>query len=300
MTKLIFAARNAAVAFIIIVFGSYVIVAQSELTGKWTASNKQRSPDKLYVSFELKTERGGKNQNGTSYEYSDLQGLTRDAAQNGRASFQIVREAGTIICEGTFTDGKGSGTFRFVPDRGYVDAMLSRGFDFAKSSSDRDHSPDERLFTAAMLNVKIATADDLRSSNFPNLDVDDLFKATIFRIDGRFAADMAATGYPELKFDDLVKARIFKIDAEYVRSIKDSGLGADNFEHLVKYKIFKITPEFLAELRNEGLTDLTPEEIVKLRIFKIDGAYVRKARSEDPNISIERMVQKKIGVRGGN
>ncbi len=300
MTKLIFATRNAAIAFIIIVFGSYVIVAQSELTGTWTASTKQRSPDKIYVSFELKTERGGKNQNGTSYEYSDLQGLTRDAAQNGRASFQIVREAGTIICEGSFTDGKGSGTFRFVPDRGYADAMLSRGFDFAKSASGRDRPLDEGLFTAAMLNVKIATADDLRSSNFPNLDVDDLFKATIFKIYGRFAADMAATGYPNLKFDDLVKARIFKIDAEYVRSIKDSGLGADNFEHLVKYKIFKITPEFLAELRNEGLTDLTPEEIVKLRIFRIDGAYVRKARSEDPNISIERMVQKKIGVRVGN
>ncbi len=296
MTKFIYAARNAAIAFIIIVFGSYVIAAQSEITGGWTASTKQKSPDKLHVSFDIKTERGGKNQNGTSYEYSELQGLTRDAVQNGRASFQIVREAGTIYCDGSFTDGKGSGTFRFVPDLGYADAMRARGFDFSSRSSDRSSTLEERLFTAAMLNVKIATADDLRSSNFPNLEVDDLFKATIFKIDGRFASEMAATGFPNLKFDDLVKARIFKIDAEYVRSIKDAGLGADSFEHLVKYSIFKVTPEFLAELRNEGLTDLKPEDIVKLRIFKIDAAYVRQARAEDPNITIEKMVEKKIGL----
>lgn len=300
MTKFIYAARNAAIAFIIIIFGSYVIAAQGEVTGEWKASIKEKAPEKIYLSFDRKSERGGKNSNGSSYDFSDLQGLTRESAQNGRVSFQLVREAGSIICEGSFTDGKGSGTFRFVPDRGYADAMLARGFDFAKRSSDRDSSMDERLFTAAILNVKLATADDLRSSNFPNLEVDDLYKARIFKIDGRFASEMAATGYPNLTFDDLVKARIFKIDAEYVRSIKDSGLGADNFENLVKYKIFKITPEFLSELRAEGLNDLTAEEIVKLRIFKIDGAYVRKARSEDPNISIERMVQKKIGVWVGN
>lgn len=300
MTRFIFASRNAAIAFIIIVFGSYVIAAQAEVTGEWSASIKEKSPNKIHISFDRKSELGGKNSNGNSYEFSELQGLTRESAQNGRVSFQLVREAGTVSCEGSFTNGKGSGTFRFVPDRGYADAMLAGGFDFAKRSSDRDASLEERLFTATILNVKLATADDLRSSNFPNLDVDDLYKATIFKIDGRFASEMASTGFPNLKFDDLVKARIFKIDAEYVRSMKDAGLGADNFENLVKFKIFKVTPEFLTELRNEGLTDLNPEDVVKLRIFKIDAAYVRQARSEDPNITIERMVQKKIGVWVGN
>ncbi len=288
--------RGVAFALIIFIFGSWVIVAQSEVTGEWKASTKEKSTDKIHISFERKTDRGGKNQHGSSYLFSDLQGLSREQAQNGRVSFSLVREAGTIACEGSFTDGKGSGTFRFVPNRAFVDGMRNRGFDFEKQDSDRDNSPEERLFMAATLNVTTALADDLRSANFPNLDVGDLFKAAIFKIDGKFMSEMAATGFPNLTMEDLVKARIFKIDAEFVRGIKDMGFGADNFEHLVKYSIFKVTPEYLSELKNEGLSGLTAEEVVKLRIFKVDAAFVRQARADDPNITVEKIVQKKIGV----
>lgn len=294
--SIIRAARVLALAFIIIVIGNIVIVAQAEVTGTWTATTKERSPDKIHINFELRPEKGGKHQNGTSFDFSDLQGLSREQAQNGRVGFSLVREAGTVDCEGSFTDGKGSGTFRFAPNRAFVDGMRSRGFDFEKQTYERDSRPEEKLFVAAMLNVTTALADDLRSANFPNLDTGDLFKAAIFKIDGRFMAEMAATGFPNLTMEDLVKARIFKIDAQFVRGIKDMGFGADNFEHLVKYSIFKVTPEYLNELRNEGLTDLTPEQVVKLRIFKIDADFVRQARSEDPNITVEKIVQKKIGV----
>lgn len=282
--------------FIVIVIGNYVISAQSEITGEWKASVKEKYPDKIHISFERTTEKGGKHQNGSTYDFSDLRGLDKNTAQNGRASFSLVREAGTIECEGSFTDGKGSGTFRFVPNRGFIDAMRSRGFDFEKRSGKHDTSIEEMLFTAATLNVTTALADDLRSANFPNLDTGDLFKAAIFRIDGKFMAEMAATGFPGLKMEDLVKARIFKIDAEFVRGIKDMGFGTDDFEHLVKYSIFKVTPEYLNSLKSEGLSGLTPEEVVKLRIFKVDAAFVRQARAEDPNITVEKIVQMKIGV----
>lgn len=286
-----------ALSFIIIVFGSYVIVAQTEITGAWTASSKQEKRDKIYIQFERQHRKGGKNQHGTGYSFDEIQGLTRDQAVNGKVSFRLVREAGTVECDGSFNAGKGSGTFRFAANRGFIDSMRSRGFDFEKRSSEHNSDPEEKLFSAALLNVTTALADDLRSANFPDLDVDDLFKAAIFKIDGKFMAEMKATGFPNLTMEDLVKARIFKIDAAFVRNIKDTGFGADNFEHLVKYSIFKVTPEFLGELKAEGLTDLTAEQVVQLRIFKIDAAFVRQARAEDPNITVERMVQKKIGVR---
>jgi hypothetical protein len=280
-------------ALIIIVFGSYVIVAQSEVTGDWTATQGQRDAAKIHISFKMRSDKG-KHQNGSSFEYSDLEGL--QPGHDGPTRFRLAREAGTIEAEGTFTNGKGSGTFRFVPNSAFVSGMRSRGFDFEQTSSKNDSTLEERLFVAAMLNVTTAIADDLRSANFPNLGVDDLFKAAIFKIDGKFMTEMAATGFPNLTMDDLVKARIFKIDAAFVRSIKDMGFGADNFEHLVKYSIFKVTPEYLTELRNEGLSNLTAEEVVKLRIFKVDASFVRDARATDPNITVEQIVQKKIGV----
>ena len=88
------------IAFIVIVVGSYVIVAQSPITGTWTANTREDKDGKIHISFERRSEKGGRNQMGQSYEYSELQGLSASQTQNGRVSFRLVREAGTIDCEG--------------------------------------------------------------------------------------------------------------------------------------------------------------------------------------------------------
>src|SRR5207248_8365231 len=128
------------VAFIVIVIGSVVIVAQTAvITGTWTADtqngrkNAAEDRGKIHLNFERRTANGN-NSNGSSYSYEELQGLTREQAQEGKVSFRLVREAGTVECEGSFTGGRGSGTFRFTPNQSYIDAMRSRGFDFEKSA----------------------------------------------------------------------------------------------------------------------------------------------------------------------
>jgi hypothetical protein len=306
--------------FIVIVIGNVVIVAQEVVTGTWTANtrtdkNDREDAGKIHLSFERRTDRGGRNQNGSSFEYSDLQGLSRETAMgDGRANFKLIREAGTIECEGTFINGRGTGTFRFTPDMSFVSTMRSKGFDFEKDSGrhikrnknddddndnddDRDHDTlSDRLLTAAFLNVRSSLADDLNSANFGKLYVEDLYKAAIFKIDGKFMSEMKATGFPNMQMEDLVKARIFKIDADYVRQIHEMGFDNRDFEQLVKFRIFKVTPQFLNELKAAGLQDLEAEDIVKCRIFKIDPEFVRTTRAKYPNATVEDMVKMKIGV----
>lgn len=288
--------------FIVIVIGKY-IVAQEVVTGEWRADARPERLDKdergdIQLSFERSNSKWGHSQHGNSYSHTELQGLTRDQALGGgNVTFRIVREAGTVECTGAFANGKGSGTFRFIPNNGFLDAMRGRGFDFSKSSK---HGGDEdRLFTAALVNVTTSLADDIRSS-FPGSDVDDLFKAAIFKIDSRFMSEMKQTGFPNLDMEDLVKARIFKIDADYVRQVHDMGFDNKQFESLVKFRIFKVTPEFLSELRAEGFTSLEPEQVVKFRIFNIDTDFIRKAKSENPNVTVEDLVRMKIGVHRGH
>lgn len=283
-------------ALIIFVIGPYIIVAQTAVAGEWTATTKAEKPDKIHLSFERRTD-GGKNQHGSSFAYADLEGLTREQAQNGKVNFRLVREAGTIECEGSFVNGKGSGTFRFTGNRSFVDAMRSRGFDFEKRSSERGNDLDDQLFAATTINVTTALADDLLSANFGPLDVGDLFKAAIFKVDSKFMAEMKATGFPNLGMEDLVKARIFKIDANYVREVRGMGFENEDFEGLVKFRIFKVTPEFLNQLKSEGFADLSAEDVVKFRIFKIDQEFIRAARAEEPNITVEQLVERRIGVR---
>ena len=329
-SSLVLASCLVSLVFIIIVIGNVVIVAQNSITGTWKSENyweKQEKTDgKIHLSFERRSENGARNQNGSSYLYSDLQGLSREQTQNGKVSFKLVREAGTVDCEGAFVNGKGAGTFSFTPDSGYLAAMRSRGFDFEKSKSNNYDGIEGRLLSAALNNVTTALADDLKSVDLGPLDVDDLFKAAIFKIDSKFMAEMKATGFPNLRMEDLVKARIFKIDADFVRKVAEMGFVTKDFEQLVKFSIFKVTPEYLAELRaagfnnlsseevikfrifkvtselltdlrNDGFANLSAEEVVKFRIFKIDPEFIRKAKASDPNITAEELVQMKIGVR---
>ncbi len=237
------ALRLFGLAFVIFVIGSYVIVAQNPISGDWRGDIKDENSEKIHLPFEIRTEKGGRNQHGSGFAYADLQGLTREQAQNGRVSFSLAREAGTIQCDGSFVNGKGSGTFRFTPNYSFADAMRSRGFDFSKSSKHGQEDLDMRLFTATTLNVTIAFADDLKSANLGPVDVDDLFKAVIFKITPQYMAEMQATGFPDLGMDELVKGRIFKIDADYVRRVREMGFASEDFEGLVKFRIFGITAE---------------------------------------------------------
>ncbi|SRR6266498_964091 len=285
-------------AFIAVITKSNV-TAQAVSSGYWTASLVQEKSDKVNLNLERHTQKGGKNQMGQTYDFADLQGLTREQAQSGGpVKFSLVRQAGRIDCEGNFQNGKGSGTFRFTPDHSFVLAMKARGFDFEEklAESNDEQISEDRLFAATTLNVTTALADDLLSAGFGKLQVEDLFKASIFKIDSKFMCEMKASGFPNLRMEELVKARIFKIDADFVSQVTQMGFDKEPFESLVKMRIFKVTPDFLTEVRNEGLTNLSVEEIVKLRIFKIDREFIRQAKAEGVPLEVEELVRRRIGV----
>lgn len=288
---------------LIVTVAGFNATAQNILDGTWKASLSDNQT-KINLNFERQTkpstesnQKHGKHNFGQTYEFSELQGLTREQVINGgQVSFSMNREAGRIDCVGSFQNSKGTGTFRFTPNAAFVSAMKSRGFDFEETSSRGEPELEDRLFTAAALNVTTALADDLLSANFGKLGVSDLFKAAIFKIDSNFMREMKATGFPDLGMEELVKARIFKIDAAFVAKVADMGFGKQPFESLVKLSIFKVTPEFLNEVRAEGLTNLSIEEAVKLQIFKIDVDFIRKAKADGAPINVEELVRRRIGV----
>ena len=271
--------------------------AQTELTGDWTATI-HKNESKLNLNLERRNDKGkGRHQMGQTYDFSELQGLSREQATNGGpVSFSLVREAGRIDMEGSFQNGKGSGTFRFTANAAFISGMKSRGFDFEQYYDDDERKSESRLFAATALNVTTALADDLNSAGFGKLSVEDLFKAAIFKINSTFMREMKASGFNNLGMEELVKARIFKIDADFVRKVSQMGFENEPFESIVKMQIFKVTPEFITEMRNEGLNNLEIEQLVKLRIFKIDTEFIREAKADGVPLDVERLVQRKIGV----
>src|SRR5216683_5444705 len=148
-------------SFLVFIVGCNAAAAQTDVTGGWTGSlgreksafgHRQKSDepevtaadqeigapakgDRIYLDFERPTTNGHHSQTGQTYSFSELQGLTREQVERGGAvKFSLVREAGTISCEGTFQNGKGEGTFRFTANQSFVSGMKSRGFDFENTS----------------------------------------------------------------------------------------------------------------------------------------------------------------------
>jgi hypothetical protein len=312
--------------FLVFIIGCNAAAAQTEVTGDWTGSmgreksavgrrHKSDEPDtfedeqeaaaqakgdRIYLNFERPTTNGHHSQMGQTYSFAELQGLTREQVERGGpVKFSLVREAGTISCEGVFQNGKGVGTFRFTANPSFISAMKSRGFDFEHNSKvfNDERDSENKLFSAAVLNVTTAQADDLLSAGLGKIDIDDLFKAAIFKVDSKFAREMKASGFPNLGMEELVKARIFKINANFVTQVMQMGFANQSFEDLVQMRIFKVTPEFIAAVRSEGIANPSVEELVKMKIFNIDSDFIRKAKADGVPLDVERLVERRIGAR---
>ncbi|MEP6923211.1 MAG: hypothetical protein ABI954_01990 [Pyrinomonadaceae bacterium] len=266
-----------------------VVLAQTALTGEWTAKvydgktgnrdeqekdpkewNEANKQDSIQINLTRRSNKG-ENNFGSSIPYADFEGLTRDVAldTNPNITFRLKREAGTIDFQGSFQAGRGAGGFTFAPNQNFINAMRSRGF---------AEMTEEQMFASTTLNVTTKAVDDLRGAGF-KLTLDDVFKAVIFKITPQFIAEMNSIGFKNLDMEDLVKARIFKITPEFSREVASLGFGNQPMESLVKMRIFKITPQFISETRAAGFENLGIEELVKFRIFKIDAEFIQRARA---------------------
>lgn len=263
---------------------------QDTFSGTWTAEIKRdKADDRIQFSFHRRSDRGSMNTSGSDYALSDFQGLTREqvfSGTNTRVSFRLVREAGTVDCEGSFRDGKGAGDWRLTPSQSFRSAMSSRGY---------DNLTDNQMFTSVMINLTSKFVDDLKTIGFDRLPFEDVIKAQIFKVTPQFVTEMKSLGFDNLELEELVKARIFKVDGEFVRQVQGMGFERQSLEGLVKLRIFKITPEFISAMKSADFQNLSAEELVKLRIFKVTPEFIKSMKAEGlSQLSVEDAVKLRI------
>jgi len=304
-----------AIALILTVFCMVPVISgqsRAPITGEWTIEFGRKDPDQVQLSFTR-----GKSQNWSNgIKISEIQGLSADYANTpaGNVSMRIVRDAGTFELVGSFRDGKGAGQFTLTPNESFFSALAARGY---------PNLDDEAVFAAAMSGLKISGVDELKSAGYDQLTFNNLIESALFKISAASIADLKQAGFDHLPFNKLVEASIFKVDGNFVRETQEMGFGDLTFQKLVELRVHKITPEYMSEVRLLGFTDLsldrlvelkifevtpqfvneiraagfpsiTTRQLVNLRIFKIDGDFARKAKSQDPNITVEEMVQQRV------
>jgi hypothetical protein len=134
-------------------------VAQNAKTGEWTASmaNKDSGKDtgkdanKIHLNFEQRSNKGGRNQMGQSYDFADLQGLSREQVlAGGPVKFSLVREAEELTAKAAFKQR--FRTFSFQEIR-ILYSHEKSGLRLRRVQSKRRTRSEDRLFAATTLNV---------------------------------------------------------------------------------------------------------------------------------------------------
>ena len=173
---------------------------------------------------------------GRTMALADLQGLTM---ADGPARFRIVREAGTIDCEGVVRSLRGTGECRFHPDAGFAAELQSRSI---------GRADDEEMFHLAMAGV------------------------------GRpLLAELERQGYPRPRVSDLVALGIHGADVDYLRGLDSAGYRVGDIEQLVAFRIHGVTPAFISEMAALGgqFSRMAPERLVEMRIHNVTPGFGR-------------------------
>jgi uncharacterized protein (UPF0335 family) len=303
-----------------LIFASTVAVsrvfAQTAINGEWTAELSRKSSGKVQITFSRRSEKGGFNMMGETFAATELQGLNVDAANAARSdvSFSLVREAGTLSCEGTFRDGRGVGFWTFTPNQNFPAAMKSRGY---------GPLSDDEMLRATFHNLTAKYADDLKAAGHTELEFKSLLRASSHDISLAYLREMQSAGYPALKMDELIRARNHDIDANYLKEVRAMGFdkqpletvirlknhditpdfisrtkaaGFTNItiEGLVRLKNHDVTPEFVSEIRAEGYTDVSPDTIVRLKNHDVDVEFIRRAKAQGyGNATLEEIIKLK-------
>lgn len=222
---------------------------------------------------------------------------------NGKGTFTMTREAGTITYTGEFDGKEGYGRFQFQENsdfrkmlsergiknieaglmihfcmsnvtRGYLDFLNQKGYknvDADELAGLAVHGLDEATITSYL--------DIFAKAGKKDVELDDLMSFKIHDVSGEYIALMNNLGFKNLSLDDVLSAKIHGITPEFVQSCKAMGYANLDFDDVLNFKIHGMSPEYLTSLKNAGITDLSADEAMGFKIHNITPEYIASLKA---------------------
>ena len=248
---------------------------------EWRMRRKD-DPNKVHFSLE-RSRRGSRSNHSTDMLISAFRGLSADAlSRGGPAKFELVRDAGRIVCEGQFTDGRGVGGFQFIPNPKFSSELQSLGYG----------APEEKdLYMMALMDVSLDFARGVKNAGVP-ATTSQLVGMRIHGIDIDYVQRMRATGFTNLTANNYVEMKIHGATPEYIRGIHQSGL-RPTAQEIVEMRIHGVTPELLAEVKKAGF-DMPGRKIVQMKIHGATPDYIREVHAFGLKPTADEIIQMRI------
>ncbi|MDO9488369.1 MAG: hypothetical protein Q7J32_08345 [Sphingomonadaceae bacterium] len=256
----------------------------------FTISPTQKTPGMVQLELSYRTPKSRSN-NSNPVALAELQGLT--AAQlastsGGPARFRIVRDAGSLDCDGIFRGGRGTGDCRFAPNPGYAAALAKRGIGSPGA---------DQQFQLALHGADLAVADELARQGYKTPSISQLVETGIFNVDVPFLKALDTAGYRVGTVSKLVEMKIHGVSPDYIRELGAVGANYRKLpvDALVEMRIHGVTPARIRDYAKVGYTDLSRRQIVNMAIHGVSPDYVRQmAEAGYRNLTPEQLVNMRI------
>jgi hypothetical protein len=251
-------------------------------SGSWSLA----PADQGKVQFSLRGSRGSHHFDTSSdWQLADLRGLDWTSAGKHDVHFTVVRDAGTIDCQGFVDDQRGAGLFTFKPNPQYAQEMQKLGYAFKE----------EDLFSAATFDVSFEFARALKSLAVQGLDAEKLMAFRIHGVSPEFVRNLRSEGLAATDADKLIAFRIHGVSPEYIRGLRGAGIATSDQDELIAFRIHGVSPEFAGELNHLGYPHTAPEQLIALRIHGVTREYIESLRSKGlQNLTLDQLINMRI------
>src|SRR6185436_1116365 len=148
--------RLAPVVILALGFVALPCLSRAERSGDWKVERETSD----VVEFTMRYEQGSSRHiEGHSMRIRELEGFQSSWLETSTPNvrFALRRDAGSFQFEGRTSNGKGGGDWTFVPDAGFADQMVRRGYE----------RPTEAVqFHLAFMDVGLAFMDELKAQGY--------------------------------------------------------------------------------------------------------------------------------------
>jgi hypothetical protein len=288
--------------------GVAAFLAAQQSRQEWTI-DRSSQPDMVRFGIE-RCRPGRRSTTKSDRPLADFQGLKPGAS--GRVQFEYVQDAGSLLCEGRFFMGHGSGTFQVQSNPRFVAALRDLGYEAPTDDQLYDMllSPVSLEFARGLRDAKILVSTgelldlrnhgitlayirSVREAGFPVDGHRDLIDLKNHGVAPEFLAALRRAGYKDIATNRITDLKNHGITPMYLRDLEAYGL-KPGVSELIDFKNHGIQPEFLRDARELGY-DFTPRELIDLKNQGVDARYLRNLRASGMrNLTAAQIVKLKI------
>lgn len=266
------------------------LLAGQEAHHDWTLT--RNGPDLVHFRIEHSS-KGNSWSQSNELPLANFRGL--NPGQSGPAKFEYTEDAGTLVCQGRFSFGTGTGTYVFQPnpkfsaglvDLGYDSPNESQSFslllmhvtlDFARGVRDAGvNATTAQLIELRSHGITLPYIRETQNAGYTTFTARDFIDMKVHGVSTDFLRALKHAGY-ELPSRQITELQIHGVSADYMRDLNIYGL-KPRASDIVQMKIHGISPDYLKSLKDAGYGDIPSSQITELKTHGLDPKFIQESK----------------------